>query len=84
MADKNITLTEAQLKALVRDTVNETLTKLGVDVHKPLEMQADFLFLHELREASSTVRKKGLAAFIGIVVAGLCATFWLGFKDYFN
>ncbi len=82
MAEPVITLTESQLKELIHDTVNETLTKLGVEVEHPINMQADFRAIREWREASTLIRKKGLATFIGILVTGLCAMLWLGLKDY--
>ncbi len=82
--EPSITLTEAQLKDVIRDTVNETLTTLGVDVKNPLEMQADFQAIREWREVSATVRKKGLAALMVVLVTGLCSILWLGFKEYIN
>ena len=84
MTEPTVTLSESQLKRLVKDTVNEVLTTLGVEVDEPLKMQADFQAIREWREASAAVRKKGLVTFIGIVVAGLCAMVWLGVQDYFT
>ena len=82
--EPKIELTQAQLKRLVRETVDETLTRIGVDIDNPLEMQADFHHIREWRQTYVAVRKKGLVTIIGILAAGTCATLWLGFKEFIH
>ncbi len=71
-----------QVEDLVKATVKETLLQLGADVDNPREMQADFQALREWREAYSSVKKKTLLTFIGILVGGLVAAVWVGLKSY--
>lgn len=75
-----LTLTENELRAVISETVNETLTKLGVDHDDPHEMQKDFHHLREWRRASSEIRSKSVAAVLTVVIAGGLGALWLGFK----
>lgn len=79
-----VTMTQQELKELVSEAVTETLTKLGVDVTNPVEMQRDFQHLREWRNTTSTLKRHGLITLIGIFVAGAVAAMWLGFQSYFS
>jgi len=78
--EATITLTRAQLKEIIHDSVGEAMTRLGVDAQNPLEMQRDFQHLRDWRLSVQAVKKKGVMALIGILVSGICAFIWLGFK----
>lgn len=80
MPDNVIQLTDGQLKMVVKDTVTETLTMLGMEADDPLEMQRDFQHLRGSRMAVAAVRKKSIVTLVGIVLAGACATLWMGLK----
>lgn len=77
-----IRLTDGQLRKIVKDTVHETLTTMGVDVEEPLEMQKDFQHLREWRGTTTVAKKYALKTVVGVVVAGAVAAFWLGFKSF--
>lgn len=78
---RHIIMTEVQLKRLVAEGVDDALTRLGVDPANPIEMQKDFQHLRDWREATDSVRRKGMTALIGVLVAGGCAALWVGIKD---
>ena len=80
MTEQTITLTEAQLRDLVTETVHATLTSIGVEVTDPLTMQKDFAWLRGWRESSEEMKRKGIVAMATIVVTGLCGAVWLALK----
>lgn len=82
--DRNITLTESQLRELVSEGVEEALTRMGMDAKNPLEMQKDFQHLREFRQATHAIQKRGLLVIVSILVSGICAAAWLGFKGMIN
>lgn len=73
-------MTPADVKAIVSETVRETLLSLGVDTSDPLAVQRDFAALREWRQSIEAVRAKGIVALVGIVFAGGAALLWAGFK----
>jgi len=83
-------LTEAEIMALVqttaktvaKETVHETLLQLGADVDHPLDMQDDFRTLREWRRSMESIRTKAVTVTVGVLVAGLLAALWMGFKSY--
>lgn len=78
---RNITLTEDDLRRIVSESVKETLTRIGVDADDPLEMQKDFQHLREWRETTQSVKAKGLLAVVTLLVSGTAAALWMGFKE---
>jgi hypothetical protein len=54
--------------------VEETLTRFGVEVDKPIEMQADFMHVRSDRLARSAITTKIMLTFIGVLVVGVCAS----------
>jgi len=79
-----IRLSDSQLKDVVKETISETFIVLGIDIKDPLEVQKDFQHMRAHREATTIVKKRALHGFVGIIVAGTLATFWLGFKELLN
>lgn len=73
-----IQLTRGELRQIVRETVQETLTSLGIQHENPLEMQRDFQYLRDWRRTTHALRAKGLLTAVGLVVAGGLAALWLG------
>jgi hypothetical protein len=71
---------EDEVRALVRSTVKETLTTLGVDEDDPLEVQRDLAWVRDVRKASASARAKAGTALIGLLVAAVAGACWLGFK----
>lgn len=75
-------MTEAEVKRIVAESVDQTLTRLGVDVTDPLEFQKDMAHLRAWRESVATVKKQGLITAVGIVVAGIIGLVWLAIKGH--
>lgn len=81
MAEQVVQLTEAQLRSIIRESVQETLVSIGIDAADPIEMQKDFQHLREWRMTTDSVKRKGIMTIVGILVAGGCAALWMGFKN---
>ncbi len=74
-------MTEQEIKRIVAESVRETLIELGIAHDDPLEMQRDFQHLREWRLATAMIRRKGILAVLGLVIAGAAAALWLGLKQ---
>ena len=75
-----VILTKDQIKELIKDTVLDTMTKLGIEQEKPLEMQKDFQMLREFRTSAETIKRKGMMIAFSCVVSGIIAACWMSFK----
>jgi hypothetical protein len=67
------------IRDLIKETVDETLIRLGVASDDPLDMQRDFQFLREFRTSTEKIKSKGILAAIGLIVAALLGVAWVGF-----
>jgi hypothetical protein len=72
------------LRKLLRETVAETLTSIGISTTDPIEMQKDFQHLREWRVSMENVQRKGILTAVGVVSTGLLAALWLGIKELIN
>ncbi|WP_444901695.1 hypothetical protein ACJJIG_21195 [Microbulbifer sp. SSSA007] len=75
---------EAIAKRAAKEANDELLQKLGVDTENILEMQKDFAHLRRQRVASDQVGVWTKRIVLGIVLSGLFATLWAGFKAALN
>ena len=73
-------MTEHEIRKIVAETVDQTLTRLGVDTENPIELQRDLQHLRDWRLAAAAVKKQGLVTAVGIIVAGILGLMWLGLK----
>jgi hypothetical protein len=73
-------LTRDELRDLMRECVSETFDRLGVDQTNPLEFQRDLAWVRDMRRASASVRAKGLAALVGLLVTAAAGAAWLGLR----
>jgi len=82
VTDQNevVQLTKDELKEIVKDTVHETLTGVGIESSDPIEMQKDFNHLREWRLVVNDVRKKSILTVCGLLLTGVLAFIWIGFK----
>lgn len=67
-----------------RAAVRETLLALGVNANDPesiLKMQQDFAYLRDWREAMGTIKARGWAVTVGIVVSGIAAAVWTALRS---
>jgi hypothetical protein len=68
-----------------RATVKEFFLALGVNADDPdavIAVQKDFAHLRAWREASDTVKRKGLGAAVTIIVTGLLGLVWLALSRH--
>lgn len=74
-------MTEADIRRVVAETVEQTLTRLGVDTENPLEFQRDMQHLRAWRESVSTIKKQSLVTAIGVITTGFIGLVWMVLKD---
>lgn len=79
-----VTLTEAQLRDLIQQTIQQTLTTVGVDASDPRKMQQDFIHLREIREAGEAMKKKTQFTLLGLFITGAVSALVVGLKSYFK
>jgi len=73
-------MNETDIKSIVKTSVHETLIALGIDVDDPMQVQRDFAALRSWRTCLETVRKQGLIAAVGILVAGFMGLVWVALR----
>lgn len=71
---------ERMLDKTIKKSVQETFCQLGMDTSKPTELQRDFMFLRDMRSTTESIRGKAVITGVGIMVSGIAAAIWLGFK----
>ena len=64
------------VKEASRETVQETLTALGFDVHDPHEVQSDLLYLRQVRKGSEFMRQRIRASIITVLIPTLLYLLW--------
>lgn len=68
-------------REMVEATVDEVLTRVGIDPADPKAAQADMTFLRDLRLAHDSVKRTGVAVALGVVVTATLGLIWLGLKE---
>ena len=71
---------EAYLKHIVRESVQETLMRIGFTTEKPHELQADMLYLRRSRRGSDEVAKWVRRKVLTTAVSGLLYTLYAGLR----
>ena len=66
---------------LIRQAVTETLTTMGIEAARPIEVQKDMAHLRASRKGSETTRILAKKAAVPIIVVGIIAAVWGGFGD---
>lgn len=79
--DRLITLKEKELRGVVREEFDNALTRLGVDVSQPLEMQADMRWVRVARQTAGDIRRKVFMVVVGTMATAALGMFWFGFKE---
>ena len=72
-------MTEAEIKRIVSETVNDTLMKLGIDAKDPIELQADMQHLRAWRESINTVKRQSLLTAVGVLTTGILGLIYVAF-----
>jgi hypothetical protein len=80
MSEATVTLTEAQLREMITETVHATLTSIGIEAGDPITMQKDFAHLRSWRESTEEIRRKSVLALVTVAVTGLAGAVWLAVK----
>lgn len=81
---KTVTMSENELRDLVKDVVNTTLTTLGIAHEDPIETQKDMQYMRSSREASEAIKSKTWMVLVGLAVVGLVNIAIQGLKEYFK
>lgn len=69
------------IRAAVREGIEDTLTKYGVDTTDPTAMQADMLYLRKSRTGSDEIIKWTKRSCIAAAISGLLLALWQGIKQ---
>lgn len=73
-------MTESEIKRIVSTAVEETLTRLGVEVDEPLEVQKDMSFLRDWRTSTAAVKRHSILVAIGTITLAILGLIWLAIK----
>lgn len=73
-------MTEQEIRRIVAETVDQTLTRLGIDSDDPVELQKDMAHLRAWRESVGRVKRQSLMTAVGILTAGLLGLIWMALK----
>lgn len=71
---------EREVRRIVSEAVQETLTRIGIEADNPLEAQKDQAFVRNLRTSTETVKRQGIIAAVGIITAGFLGAIWMSLK----
>jgi hypothetical protein len=74
----------AAVKEATREAVNEVLITLGIDTKKPLELQADMLYVRRSRETTQQVGGVIRKSLIGLAVTGVVSVAVMVIKEAFK
>lgn len=73
-------MTENEIRKIVAETVDHTLTRLGIDIDDPIELQRDLQHLRDWRLSVSAIKRQGIISAVGVLTIGLLGLIWLGIK----
>lgn len=73
-------VSEAEIRKIVKDTVAETLTALGVDSENPIEFQKDMAHVRAWRNSTDKVKSQSLMAAVGVITLGGLGLIWQAIK----
>lgn len=79
--EKPVAIHPEELRKLIRTTVDETLTKIGINPDQVGEMQRDFIYLRTLRQTHEQVKIKVVMVVVGTLVTatiGILMMRWRG------
>lgn len=73
-----------EIERIVAESVRQTLIQLGISTLDPLEMQKDMQHLREWRKSMENVKSKAVITTLTVLLSGILAALWLGFKAIIN
>jgi hypothetical protein len=74
---------EKTLRAIIEETVTQTLEHVGFTIDKPNHIQADMIYLRKAREGSEEVQKWFRRTAISVAVTGTLYSLWKGIRSSF-
>lgn len=83
MAEERRQLAEGQ-DEIVLKTISTILTSFGIDDEERSDIRADLIHLRKWRKSVESVESFGMRAVVTVIVTGLIAALWLGFKAMVN
>ena len=75
-------MTDEQIERVVRMTVRETLTTVGLDCAHPLDMQKDLAFIRRMRKYSEQIGSRIVCIVVGTFVVFAIGGLWLAIKGH--
>lgn len=72
---------DVALRIIIKETVEQTLERLGFTVDAPHAIQADMIFIRKSREGSEEIHKWIRRTAVGIAVSGVLYSLWKGLKQ---
>jgi len=84
LAKKNeevITMSRAELKDVIIEAIEEAFVRFGVDVHNPLEVQADHKWVRDRRKQDEAIKRRGILTIVGLVVTAIGGAIWWVLKN---
>lgn len=76
----DIALLKDVAEAAAENAVKKTMIAMGLDPGRPLDAQADMVWLRATRERCEAAAGRTLFIVIGMVAAAGVAALWVGFK----
>jgi len=70
-----------EIRGQVDEGVSDALTRVGIDMGDPIEVQQDMSFVRDWRKTARAVKRKGAITAVGILVTGVLGAVWLGLKS---
>lgn len=71
---------DEDLHDVIKETVCEALTQLGIENRSPMDMQRDFQFLRKMRKGAEATGRAAVIALVTTVVGAALGALWLGVK----
>ena len=73
-----------EIRCAVREGIEDTLTKYGIDTDDPTAMQADMVYLRKSRQGSDELLKWIKRSTITVAISGILVALWQGIKQLIN
>lgn len=70
-----------ELRKVIRETVHETLLRMGFDAQQAQRIQADMLYLRRIREGSEDMVRRVRASIITVLVSTVLFLLWQAVRD---
>lgn len=69
-----------EIRQQVDEGVSDAMTRVGIDMSDPIEVQQDMSWVRDWRKTARAVKRKGAITAVGILVTGILGAVWIGMK----